>query len=263
MVETKLLHMADPQVGFTKFGHCRRGRFVHSRCVGDLGSCCIHFLFKTNNNKDVVMPIPVLDDVAMSARVDEIDQELATNADADREALEKERQSLEDQIMARGEYDQNEANGMSSTDATVEAGRPTTPIDKLQDKIANSGSQQEQGGGDQQHQEDQQQGQEQQQSKPEPEPETGTETEPDTEHTGIRTVPVVEVTVTPGPHASGNSGGVSTNQPRPEAMRSLGRQHYDSRYVNTPSIWQYPDASQNTDQVGLVRQSYKSFFGMN
>jgi hypothetical protein len=218
------------------------------------------FPFKTNNEDDA-MPIPVLDDKAIAGRIDEIDQELATNADADRDALEEERQSLEDRVMAYGEYDQNEAAGMSSTDATIDAGKSSQPIDKLKDKIAGSGtSTQEQDGGEQQdndqQQGEQQQQQQQQQSQSQPEP------EPDTEQSGIRTTPVVQVTVTPGPHAT-PSGNVSTNQQQPQAMRTLGRQQYHSLYSNTPSVWQYPGPSHNTDQVGLVRQSYKSYFGMN
>ena len=80
------------------------------------------------------MPVPILDDDAIAARIDEIDVELATNTGADRDALEEERQSLEDRVMAYGEYDQNEVAGMSSTDATIDAGRSSQPIDKLKDK---------------------------------------------------------------------------------------------------------------------------------
>ena len=202
------------------------------------------------------MPVPILDDNAIAARIDEIDQELATNVDADRDALEEERQSLEDRVMAYGEYDQNEVAGMSSTDATIDAGKSSQPIDKLKDKIADSTPKQNDGGeqGDEQQQQDDH----------EQQPDTnGPTSESEPEQSGIRTIPVVQVTVTPGPHAGGNSGNVGTNQPRPEVMRTLGRQQYNSLYTNTPSVWHYPGSSHNTDQVGLVRQSYKSYFGMN
>jgi len=202
------------------------------------------------------MPVPILDDNAIAARIDEIDQELATNVDADRDALEEERQSLEDRVMAYGEYDQNEVAGMSSTDATIDAGKSSQPIDKLKDKIADSTPKQNDGGeqGDEQQQQDDH----------EQQPDTnGPTSESEPEQSGIRTIPVVQVTVTPGPHAGGNSGNVGTNQPRPEVMRTLGRQQYGSLYSNTSSVWNYPGSSQNTDQVGLVRQSYKSYFGMN
>ena len=205
------------------------------------------------------MPVPILDDDAIAARIDEIDQELQNNADADRHALEDERQSLEDQIIARGEYDTNEAAGMSSTDATIDAGRSSQPIDKLKDKIADSGTPKQDDGGEEEQQ--QQDDHEQQQSKPDPDT-NGPTPESEPEQTGIRTIPVVEVTVTPGPHATPSGGNVNTNQPRPEAMRTLGRQQYNGLYSNTPSVWQYPGSSHNTDQVGLVRQSYKSYFGM-
>jgi hypothetical protein len=207
------------------------------------------------------MPIPILDDDAIAARIDEIDQELQNNADVDRD---KERQSLEDRIIAYDEYDRNEAAGMSSTDATIDAGRSSQPIDKLKDKIADSGTPKHNDGGEQQE-EQQQEDEQQQQSKPEPdaEPETEQPTESESEQTGIRTIPVVQVTVTPGPHATPSGGNVGTNQPRPEVMRTLGRQQYNSLYTNTPSVWHYPGSSHNTDQVGLVRQSYKSYFGMN
>ena len=204
-------------------------------------------------------PIPILDDDAIAARIDEIDQELQNNADVDRDALEKERQSLEDRIIAYDEYDRNEAAGMSSTDATIDAGRSSQPIDKLKDKIATPKHNDD---GEQQQEQQQQDDHEQQQSKPEPDT-NGPTPESEPEQSGIRTIPVVEVTVTPGPHAGGNSGNVGTNQPRPEVMRTLGRRQYGSLYSNTPSVWQYPGSSQNTDQVGLVRQSYKSYFGMN
>ena len=206
------------------------------------------------------MPIPILDDDAIAARIDEIDQELQNNADVDRDALEKERQSLEDRIIAYDEYDRNEAAGMSSTDATIDAGRSSQPIDKLKDKIADSGTPKQDDGGEEEQQ--QQDDHEQQQSKPEPDT-NGPTPESEPEQTGIRTIPVVEVTVTPGPHATPSGGNVNTNQPRPEVMRTLGRQQYNSLYTNTPSVWHYPGSSHNTDQVGLVRQSYKSYFGMN
>ena len=208
------------------------------------------------------MPIPILDDDAIAARIDEIDQELATNADADRDALEEERQSLEDRMIAYGEYDRNEAAGMSSTDATIDAGRSSQPIDKLKDKIADSGTPKHNDDGEQQD-EQQQQDDQQQQSKPEPENEQPTPAPESESVTGIRTIPVVQVTVTPGPHATPSGGNVGTNQPRPEVMRTLGRQQYGSLYGNTPSVWQYPGPAYNTDQVGLVRQSYKSYFGMS
>ena len=210
------------------------------------------------------MPVPILDDDAIAARIDEIDQELQNNADADRDALEKERQSLEDRIIAYDEYDRNEAAGMSSTDATIDAGRSSQPIDKLKDKIADSGTPKQNDDGEQQQEQQQQDDHQQQHSKPEPDAETEQQTEPDTESvTGIRTIPVVQVTVTPGPHAAPSGGNVGTNQPRPEVMRTLGRQQYGSLYGNTPSVWQYPGPAYNTDQVGLVRQSYKSYFGMS
>jgi len=209
-------------------------------------------------------PIPILDDDAISARIDAIDVELAQNTGADREALEEERQSLEDQIIARGEYDRNEDADMSSPDATIDAGRSSRPIDKLRDKIADRGTPK------QDEQQQQQQDHEQQQSKPEPnaepdaEPETNGQ-QPESgagETTGIRTVQVVEVTVTPGPHAT-PGGGNTQNQQQPETMRTLGRRGYEQEFTSKPNIWQYPGSAHNTDQIGLVQQSYKSYFGMH
>jgi len=208
-------------------------------------------------------PIPILDDDAIAARIDEIDVELAQSADADRDALEEERQSLEDRIKAYGEYDRNEDADMSSPDATIDAGRSSRPIDKLRDKIADSGT-------PKQDEQQQQQDEQQQQSKPEPdvEPEPEPDVEPNSgEHdtkqtTGIRTVQVVEVTVTPGPHAT-SGGGNTQNQQQPETMRTLGRRGYEQEYTSKPNIWQYPGSAHNTNQIGLVQQSYKSYFGMH
>ena len=198
-------------------------------------------------------------------RLDEIDIELiqSTN-DANRGALEKERESLKDKIKARNEFDNNEANNMSSTDDTVRAGRPNShPLNKLKDRIRGNKKTEQQD-----EQPEQEPDHEQNQSKPEPDKEQQQEQQSEPEEqqqqqqsSGIRTIPVVEVNVIPGPYSTPSQP--STNQQQPDAMRSLGRQHYDSRYVNTPNVWQYPNSRHNTDQVGLVQQSYKSYFGLN
>ena len=218
--------------------------------------------------------IPVVDDDAIADRIDAIDRELAQNTGADRDALEEERQSLEDQVIARSEYDRNEEAGMSSTDATIDTGRPNShPLNKLKDKISGKKPEKQQDEQQQEHEpthdheksqsrpephEQQQQDHEQQQSKPEPDTGPPQDAEP---ATGIRTIPVVEVNIVPGPHSTPSQP--STNQQQPEAMRALGRQQYQQTYMNTANVWQYPNSRHNTDQVGLVQQSYKSYFGLN
>ena len=204
------------------------------------------------------------DETKWERRIDEIDTELAGD-NVDKDELETEKALLKKKLNARKEYDHNEDANMSSPDATIDAGRSSRPIDKLRNKIAGSTTPKLNIGGEQQ-----QHDHEQQQSKPEPNAEP--DAEPDTngqqpesgagDTTGIRTVQVVEVTVTPGPHAT--PGGSNTqNQQQPETMRTLGRRGYEQEFTSKPNIWQYPGSAHNTDQIGLVQQSYKSYFGMH
>ncbi len=200
------------------------------------------------------------DEIKWRKRVDEIDDLLEHNPN-NRDDLTEEKLSLEKKLGARDEYDRNENNNMSSPDDTISNGRrpDSHPLKKLRDRITGDKKP------EQPEQSDEQpppHDHEQHQSRPEPDPEQQENAEGDTTNTsGIRTIPVVEVNVQAGPHASPQSQ-PSTNQQQPQQMRSLGRQSYQRAYMNTPDIWQYPSSRHDTDQVGLVQQSYKSYFGL-
>ena len=76
------------------------------------------------------MPIPIND---VQARVSELDAAIA-NDPPNADELQEERARLKKILDARDEYDHNEDANMSSTDATIEAGRSSQPINKLKDK---------------------------------------------------------------------------------------------------------------------------------
>jgi hypothetical protein len=198
------------------------------------------------------------DESKWQRRIDEIDSELGSVEDNDG-TLQDEKESLQTKLDARDEYDNNEQNNMSSTEDTVNAGRPDSkPINKLKDKINGPTPENSDQRGDEQQHDDHQR----RQSKPEP-PDGGApnggETDTNSNTSGIRTIPVVEVKITPGPHLQSQP---STNQQQPQHMRALGRQTYHRAFMNTPDVWQYPGSRHDYDQVGLVQQSYKKYFGL-
>ena len=180
--------------------------------------------------------------------------------------IEKERASLEERQKAIDEYDRNEHNGMSSTDDTISKGRPNShPLHKLRDRISGGGGgkkdeQEQEHGGQEQEQDEREPPHEEQQQEPTEEP---PESKPEPDISGIRTISVGEVNVIAGPHASPQNQQNATNQQQPQQLRALGRQQYYPAYMNTPNVWQYPGSRESTTQVGLVQQSYKSYFGLN
>ena len=199
------------------------------------------------------------DEIKWERRIDEIDTELAAGDVDNRDELEKEKSSLRTKLDARDEFDRNERNGMSSTDQTISNGRPDShPLKKLKDRITGDKKPEKPEQSDEPEQPPPHD-HEKHQSRPEPDTEQQ-QSNPESNETGIRTIPVVEVTVVPGPHTQ--TGGGGTNQQQPQQMRSLGRQSYQRAYMNTPNIWQYPSSRHDTNQVGLVQQSYKSYFGL-
>jgi hypothetical protein len=195
------------------------------------------------------------DETKWQRRIDEIDSELGS-VEGNDAALENEKQSLQSKIDARDEYDNNEQKNMSSTEDTVNAGRPSSnPLNKLKDRI--NGQTPEPDNNDPRNQ---QQHEDHQRQQSMPEPDEPQNNDHSNDAGGIRTIPVVEVKVQAGPHVRQQQP--STNQQQPQQMRSLGRQTYHRAYMNTPDVWQYPGSRHDTDQRGLVQQSYKSYFGL-
>lgn len=203
-------------------------------------------------------------------RLEEIDRRLAesSNDDGDaRQALERERQAVQDQIDAREEFDQNENSQMSSTDETVERGRPrpdSHPLHKPRDKISNSTSTETT---------ETVQGAEKHEEKASPPPHDGENSDGDTGGGGgggglggIRTIPVPVVKVQPGPklqQQKQQQQQPATNQYQDRMLRALNRPEHQQAYRSTPNLWQYPDPGTSFNQVGLVTQSYKQYFGMS
>ena len=183
-------------------------------------------------------------------RRDSITKELSGD-DVDEErkqTLNEELKTVEDKLEAVRAFDQNEKNNMSTPPEVI--GKEPEPEPETEKEPEEPEKEPEK-----QPETEKEPEQEPEQETQEPEKETQ---ETDPAMSGIRTtiIPDVNVTNPPSQAPSSNDTG-----PPVQALRTLQRQPY-SYLSRQGGAYAYPPRAYDSNQVGLVTQGYRSYYGM-